>query len=391
MQKNHDDPLIFLVALGNLVIFTADDGISGRELWRSDGTAAGTFRLRDIEQGALGSLPTSLSSTGGAVYFAATDSLHGTELWRTDGSASGTILVRDILPGTPGSTPSGFIAVGSALYLVANDGVHGVELMKLSGDFLPPTITDAAFVVDAPQMHVDLTFSESLATPLQSGQFQIIDLLSGLPVDTVSIDTLSTVDSAQIFWSSGAFPNGDYRLTIPVTAISDAQGNPSVEALTFDFFALAADANGDRAVNTLDFNILTHHFGTAGKLFSQGNFDYDTSGQVDSVDFNIFTGQYGKKLPAPAAPASLAAPLFAQVRADDEPLLDFSYDMISRAVGRCTDGERKSVHSRSPGTSVVAREGSRIPRGRRLRHVCIRRAERQVERQAGHPDFFAST
>jgi hypothetical protein len=59
------------------------------------------------------------------------------------------------------------------------------------------------------------------------------------------------------------------------------------------------NANLDRQVNTLDFNLLAGNFGGDGKVFSQGDFDY--SGEVDSVDFGILVSQYGKTLPATSA------------------------------------------------------------------------------------------
>ena len=37
-----------LVALGNTLYFVADSGSGGRELWKSDGSAAGTVRVKDI-------------------------------------------------------------------------------------------------------------------------------------------------------------------------------------------------------------------------------------------------------------------------------------------------------------------------------------------------------
>ena len=40
--------------------FSADDGVSGRELWKSDGTAPGTILVDDIAPGLQGSSPTKM-------------------------------------------------------------------------------------------------------------------------------------------------------------------------------------------------------------------------------------------------------------------------------------------------------------------------------------------
>src|SRR5262245_18081748 len=53
-----------------------------------------------------GSFPHSLLVLGGAAYFVANDGDHGEELWVTDGTAAGTLLVKDINPGTDSSNPS---------------------------------------------------------------------------------------------------------------------------------------------------------------------------------------------------------------------------------------------------------------------------------------------
>ncbi|HEX6961185.1 MAG TPA: ELWxxDGT repeat protein, partial [Lacipirellula sp.] len=43
------------VEAGGTLFFVADDGATGRELWKSDGTAAGTLRVKDIVLGSEGS------------------------------------------------------------------------------------------------------------------------------------------------------------------------------------------------------------------------------------------------------------------------------------------------------------------------------------------------
>jgi ELWxxDGT repeat protein len=88
--------------LGQQMLFSADDGIHGHELWISDGTAQGTRLLLDIEPGAEGSAPHGLRRVGSRVVFAARTTLHGFELWSSDGTAAGTVLLRDLYPG-PGS------------------------------------------------------------------------------------------------------------------------------------------------------------------------------------------------------------------------------------------------------------------------------------------------
>ena len=81
------------------MVFTADDGVAGNELWVSDGTAAGTTLLKDINFGTASSLPYPFMTMGDLVFFQARNSTSGYELFVSDGTATGTRLVKDILPG----------------------------------------------------------------------------------------------------------------------------------------------------------------------------------------------------------------------------------------------------------------------------------------------------
>ncbi|HET9221287.1 MAG TPA: ELWxxDGT repeat protein, partial [Roseiflexaceae bacterium] len=58
-----------LYAAGSTLFFMADDGASGAELWRSDGTDAGTRLVKDINPGRDGSSPDSLILVNGTLFF----------------------------------------------------------------------------------------------------------------------------------------------------------------------------------------------------------------------------------------------------------------------------------------------------------------------------------
>jgi ELWxxDGT repeat protein len=116
-----------------LLFFRADDSTGGIELWKSDGTAAGTALVKDLDPGPPGSAPYQLKVVGGQLFFLAYNGNYGHELWKSNGTAGGTVLVKDIYPGSTSGTTTWLWDVGTALYFGANDGVHGSELWKSDG------------------------------------------------------------------------------------------------------------------------------------------------------------------------------------------------------------------------------------------------------------------
>jgi ELWxxDGT repeat protein len=127
-------PQLFTAA-GATTFFIANDGVHGAELWKSNGTTAGTALVKDIDPGPVGSRIYGLTNLNGTVLFFANDGVHGAELWKSDGTAAGTKLVDDISPGPQGSNAGVVYAavLGSEMYFNANDGIHGFELWKTNG------------------------------------------------------------------------------------------------------------------------------------------------------------------------------------------------------------------------------------------------------------------
>ncbi|HSS52561.1 MAG TPA: ELWxxDGT repeat protein [Thermoanaerobaculia bacterium] len=162
-----------LAEIGGVIFFRLNrqDG-QDAEVWRTDGSPEGTYRLPlalsqpdalFAFQGSLyltaavdaasppgfwrvpldGSPPVLLTAAsptfhaftpaGGRLFFAASDATHGAELWVTDGSPAGTRMVRDIQPGAPSSAPDWLAAAGNRVFFAADDGVSGRELWVSDG------------------------------------------------------------------------------------------------------------------------------------------------------------------------------------------------------------------------------------------------------------------
>jgi ELWxxDGT repeat protein len=118
--------------LGEAFFFAATDGNTGPELWKSDGTAAGTLLLKEILPGPIGSRPASFTVVNGTLFFSASGP-GNRELWKSDGTAAGTVLVKDIRPGGWSSDPSLLRAVEGMLYFIADDStgtVAGTVLVR---------------------------------------------------------------------------------------------------------------------------------------------------------------------------------------------------------------------------------------------------------------------
>ena len=102
------------------------------QLWRSNGTSSGTILLKTSSANNI----RILAASEDHLFFVASDPSTGQELYKTDGTTSGTMLVKDINPGSANGFSGSAAVVGNELYFAANDGTHGDEPWKTNG--LPP-------------------------------------------------------------------------------------------------------------------------------------------------------------------------------------------------------------------------------------------------------------
>jgi len=120
-----------LTVVSNTLFFNANDGIHGRELWKSDGTAAGTVMVKDIDEGSGHALyPTPFVVLNGTLFFIAEDGVHGRELWRSDGTAAGTVMVKDIITNDLWRSNLSSLSIGANL-----TSLHTMLFFNVDDDF----------------------------------------------------------------------------------------------------------------------------------------------------------------------------------------------------------------------------------------------------------------
>jgi ELWxxDGT repeat protein len=120
--------------IGSITYFLATDGSNGRELWKTDGSTAGTTLVKDIYPGAPGGFsdtpehPAGLTNVNGTLFFA-----NGNTIWKSNGTATGTVAVRTLVSNQSALKLYTLTAVGNLLFFRTDDGNGNYAIWRSDG------------------------------------------------------------------------------------------------------------------------------------------------------------------------------------------------------------------------------------------------------------------
>jgi len=122
-----------LFLINNKIIFEAFDTTHNRELWQSDGTTAGTVILKDINAGkGWGTDLQGAKLVGNKLYFSGSNGNDGFELWVSDGTSAGTVQVKNIVSNPDSSNPTNYTKALNKIYFSADSIPFGSQRLYVS-------------------------------------------------------------------------------------------------------------------------------------------------------------------------------------------------------------------------------------------------------------------
>jgi len=199
-------PDTILLSSGRNVLFASGDSAHGFALWGSDGSVAGTVRLRELCAAPCDQGPPDLTVLDGAVFFKLPRAGGlGDELWRSDGTAAGTRRFADPvldpqpplpIPPPPFAWPP-FAALPGKVFFSATDD-------------------------SGPQLHDELWVSDGTA----AGTRQLTDASSALSSAPASL----TVAGGRLFFQTTSPTSGATSLWSSAGTAATTQAAPPATA-----------------------------------------------------------------------------------------------------------------------------------------------------------------
>jgi ELWxxDGT repeat protein len=230
---------IQLTAVGDQLFFVGGDRQNGYGLWRTDGTERGTRLVLAWEFSSVIQFPINgetfvvpkiawLADVKGMLYFQFNDGRHGSELWRSDGTRAGTWMVTDQRPGPDSAVPTNFTPFKGRLYFAAHDDAVGVELFSIDPRDVSRTVIGSArgdvwrVIRRLDQIEVRSNGRRIFAASLDSISELVLDTRGGN--DLIIVDAYDQELGVRLRINAGRGRNTLWINSGTVTASGDAQG-----------------------------------------------------------------------------------------------------------------------------------------------------------------------
>jgi ELWxxDGT repeat protein len=273
----------------------------GRELWETDGTSAGTVMVGDLLPGSLSSMnyAAPLVNVNGALYFtASTGPLGGNELWRSDGTLAGTAPINfDAAAASP--LILGVINNDRLIYS-GNSLPTGQELFTLrevSGTTVSSVVVNNGNAQRSRLTSITVNFAASTdVTLFQNPGAVTLTRTSGGPLSTVTI-------GSGLIVTPGAGNNNSITLTfqnvnsggVEFSSLADGRWQLAIPSLSYtsplngaDIRRRYGEINNDLTVDGADLIILGNNFGTSFVAL-----DWNNDNTIDGTDLVQFGNRFG--------------------------------------------------------------------------------------------------
>ena len=126
------------------MLISMSDGVSGNELWITNGDTNGTHMLADLVEGESDSNPENFLSLGITTYFSAVDADFNPILYRSNGTQDSTVALKSFAAEDTNIRLSNFMNIDGVLYFVVKSGEYessATELWKATSSSVQKVTT----------------------------------------------------------------------------------------------------------------------------------------------------------------------------------------------------------------------------------------------------------